>query len=48
MMRKTIAIMATVLTALALLASEAEAYGGGGFYGQAGRSSGDTFTSHHR
>ena len=44
MMRETITILATVLLASALLASEAEAYGGGGFDGQASRSSGNTLT----
>jgi hypothetical protein len=38
-MRKTITILATVLAASVLIGSEAEAYGGGGFNGQASRSS---------
>jgi hypothetical protein len=41
-MRKTITIFATILLAGALFVSEAEAYGGGGFDGQAGRSNRDT------
>jgi hypothetical protein len=43
MMKKTITILATGLLASALFASEAEAFGGGGFDGQAGRSRADTF-----
>jgi hypothetical protein len=42
MVRSAICIPATILLASALFASEAEAFGGGGFDGQAGRSGGNT------
>ena len=41
-MRPAIIALAAILLAGALFVSGAEAYGGGGFDGQAGRSNGDT------
>jgi hypothetical protein len=41
-MRPAITVLATILVATPLFVSEADAYGGGGFYGQAGRSNRDT------
>jgi hypothetical protein len=43
MMKPAIIVLATILLVAALFVSEAEAYGGGGFDGQAGRSRDDTF-----